>query len=283
MVKLLGKPVVEILNERNRARIRRFNLENGRPPRLTVVLVGQDPASVIYVRKKGEAAASLGIESETVALAASSTPEQVRLQVERLNRDPNVDGILIQRPLPPTFAEEEVVFWVSPEKDVDAFHPVNAGKLILGLPSLKPCTPSGIIALLDYYGIHPEGKLACVVGRSSIVGKPMAALLLQANATVLHCHSKTVDLKALTSQAEILVIAAGKPGLVDASFVRPGAVVVDVGIHRDSSGRVVGDVLYSEVSTKASAITPVPGGVGPVTIALLLENTLTAAENRMRK
>jgi methylenetetrahydrofolate dehydrogenase (NADP+)/methenyltetrahydrofolate cyclohydrolase len=252
----------------------------GRPPKLSVVLVGQDPASVIYTTKKGEAAAQAGMAHETITFPASATPAEVKSAVDRLNRDDSVDGILIQRPLPKSFREEEVLYWVSPEKDVDAFHPENLGRMVLGLPCFRPCTPAGVMEILKFNQIDPAGKLACVVGRSSIVGKPMAALLLQANATVIQAHSRTPDLASLTRQADLLVVAAGKAALIGAEHVKPGSVVIDVGIHRTSEGKVVGDVRFDEVAAKVSAITPVPGGVGPTTIALLLQNTVLAAERR---
>ncbi|MCM2277965.1 MAG: bifunctional 5,10-methylenetetrahydrofolate dehydrogenase/5,10-methenyltetrahydrofolate cyclohydrolase [Oligoflexia bacterium] len=280
MLQLQAKPVVEEIQSKTAEKTKAFTAKHGRKPKLTVVLVGENPASVIYTRKKGETAMKLGMESEIIAFPWSATPEQVRATIDRLNGDANVDGILIQRPLPPSFKEEEVLYWVSPEKDVDAFHPINAGRLMLGLPSFQPCTPAGVMEILRHYKINPSGKLACVIGRSSIVGKPMAALLLQANATVLHTHSKTPDLKAICRQADLVVAAIGKPEAIDASYIKEGAVVIDVGINRTESGKVVGDVAYDDVAQKCSAITPVPGGVGPMTIAILLQNTIWAAEQR---
>jgi methylenetetrahydrofolate dehydrogenase (NADP+)/methenyltetrahydrofolate cyclohydrolase len=191
-----------------------------------------------------------------------------------------VDGILIQRPLHKCFKESEVLYWITPSKDVDAFHPIHAGELFLGLPTFQPCTPAGIMELLTYYKIPIRGQVACVIGRSSIVGKPMAALLLQADATVIQCHRKTSDLKALTRQAGILIVAAGRPGLIDSTFVRPGSVVVDVGIHRTNDGKIIGDVNFESVAPIASALTPVPGGVGPMTLSILMRNTIQAAEIR---
>ncbi|HLD99241.1 MAG TPA: bifunctional 5,10-methylenetetrahydrofolate dehydrogenase/5,10-methenyltetrahydrofolate cyclohydrolase [Bdellovibrionota bacterium] len=280
MITLAAKPVTESIKNSVRERAENFRRAHGRKPKLVVIIVGQDPASVIYTTKKRETAIAVGMESETLAFPSSAEPKEVESAIEKLNADPTVDGILIQRPLPRNFKEEEVLFWVAPDKDVDAFHPLNTGKLSLGLPCFAPCTPAGVMEILKHYQINPSGKLACVIGRSSIVGKPMAALLLQANATVLHCHSKTPDLRRIASQADILVVAAGKPGLIDASYVREGAVVVDVGIHRNSAGKVVGDVLFEQVAPKTSAITPVPGGVGPMTIAVLLQNTMLSAEVR---
>ncbi len=280
MIKLLAKPVAESLQNQVRNRIRVFKDKFGRTPKLAVVLVGNDPASVIYTRKKGETAIALGLDHETLTLAAAATPGEVRTLIHKLNMDATVDGILIQRPLPVGFREEDVLYWVSPEKDVDAFHPTNAGRLFLGLPAFRPCTPSGVMELLKFYQIDPSGKLACVIGRSSIVGKPMAALLLQANATVIQCHSRTPNIRDLTKQADILIVAAGKMGLVDETYIKEGAVVIDVGVHRNAEGKTVGDVIFDRAATKASAITPVPGGVGPMTISILMQNTILAAELR---
>ncbi len=280
MIPLQAKPVVDELQKSIRQRIDAFKSKSGRTPKLSVIIVGENPASVIYTRKKGETAISLGMESEIVRLPESSTPEEVKAVVSRLNADPKVDGILIQRPLPSSFVEEEVVYWVAPEKDVDAFHPETTGRLVLGLPCFRPCTPAGIMEILTHYKIDPSGKIACVIGRSSIVGKPMAALLLQANATVLQCHSKTPDLRKLAREADILVVALGRAEMIDASYVRPGAVVIDVGINRKADGKIVGDCNYNDVAKVASMVTPVPGGVGPMTIAILLQNTIWAAEQR---
>ncbi len=280
MILLSAKPVTEALSIKTRARVDAFRAKHGRAPKLVVVLVGEDPASVIYTTHKGKAATAAGMEHETVKLAATSSAADVRAVVKKLDADPNVDGILIQRPLPPSFREEEVVYWISPAKDVDAFHPENTGKLSLGLPCLQPCTPSGIVAMLDHYKIHLRGKLACVIGRSSIVGKPMAALLLRRDMTILHCHSKTPNLAAISSQADVVVAAIGKAELIGPEHIKEGAVVVDVGMNRLATGKLVGDVAFDAVSGKASAITPVPGGVGPMTIAWLLQNTVQAAEMR---
>jgi methylenetetrahydrofolate dehydrogenase (NADP+)/methenyltetrahydrofolate cyclohydrolase len=280
MQTLAAKPVAEALQRRTLERVQRIKQLQKRAPRLAVVIVGEDPASQIYVRKKGEMAVALGMEHETIALPKSSTPEEVRGIVQSLNENPAVDGILIQRPLPPSFREEEVVYWVAPEKDVDAFHPENAGRMLLGLPCFQPCTPAGIMEMLKFYGVDPSGKTACVIGRSSIVGKPMAILLTQANATVFHCHSRTPDLPSIASQADILVAAIGKAELIDARYVKQGAVVIDVGMNRRADGKVVGDCDWQQIVTRASMATPVPGGVGPMTIQLLMQNTAWAAERR---
>jgi methylenetetrahydrofolate dehydrogenase (NADP+)/methenyltetrahydrofolate cyclohydrolase len=280
MIALYAQPVVEAIQADLRNRVSHFKKESGRAPRLAVIIVGENPASVIYTRKKGETAIAIGMESEVIRLSATSSPSDVRTVVERLNADPKTDGILIQRPLPSSFNEEEVVYWVHPEKDVDAFHPENTGRLVLGLPCFRPCTPAGIMEILQHYKIDPAGKVACVIGRSSIVGKPMCALLLQANATVIQCHSKTPKMRELTQLADILVVALGKAQMIDHSYVKPGAIVIDVGINRNEKGKVVGDVNYDDISKRAAMTTPVPGGVGPMTISVLLQNTMTAAERR---
>jgi methylenetetrahydrofolate dehydrogenase (NADP+)/methenyltetrahydrofolate cyclohydrolase len=283
---LLAKPVAESLREKIKHRVTAFKQKHGRAPKLSVVLVGDDPASVIYTTRKGEAAHAAGMEHETVNFPATASPAEVHAAIQRLNADPRVDGILIQRPgggLPKGFKEEDVLYWVAPEKDVDAFHPENLGRLALGLPTFAPCTPAGVMEILKHYGISPSGKLACVIGRSSIVGKPMSMLLLQANATVLQTHSKTPDLPSIARQADIVVAAIGKPEFIDSSYLKPGAVVIDVGINRRADGKVVGDANFADCSTRASAITPVPGGVGPMTITILLQNTVLAAENRADK
>ena len=275
---LLAKPVAEKIQAEVKLRAQKFFAKTSRKPHLAVVLVGNDPASAIYTRKKGETALTLGMDHQTLTFPATATPQEVHAAVEKLNQDPRVDGILIQRPLPQSFREEEVLYWVKPEKDVDAFHPENTGRLQLGLPCFQPCTPAGVVEILKHYQIPLAGRTACVIGRSSIVGKPMAALLLQENMTVLHCHSKTPDARVFSKQADVLVVAAGKMGLVDESYIKEGSVVIDVGIHRNAEGKVVGDVLFEKVAPHASAITPVPGGVGPMTIAVLLKNTIQAAE-----
>lgn len=279
---LSSKPVIEKMEVALRERIQKFHARAKRFPKLSVILVGGDPASVIYTTNKGNRAVSLGMEHESIHLPGTASAQEVLKEVRRLNQDRSVDGILIQRPLPTSggFREEEVVYWVSPEKDVDAFHPENAGRLALGLPCFLPCTPAGVMKILDHYDISVAGKTACVIGRSSIVGKPMAALLLRANATVIQAHSQTLDLVSMTRQADILVVAAGKIGLIGREHIKPGAVVVDVGIHRNDEGKIVGDVRAHEMPDVASAFTPVPGGVGPMTIAVLMKNTVLAAEKR---
>ncbi|MBL7715952.1 MAG: bifunctional 5,10-methylenetetrahydrofolate dehydrogenase/5,10-methenyltetrahydrofolate cyclohydrolase [Bdellovibrionales bacterium] len=283
MLLLSAKPVVEKLNHEVFLRVKEVTKKLGRAPKLSVILVGNDPASQIYTSKKGEAAVKLGMLHESHHLPASVTPQEVKKLVDRLNEDPTVDGILIQRPLPKSFIEEEVVYWVDPSKDVDAFHPENAGRLVLGLPCFRPCTPHGVMEILDHYGLSVSGKTACVIGRSSIVGKPLGSLLLQRDATVFQCHSKSPDLKKIAASCDFLFVAVGRMGLVGQDYIKKGAVVVDVGIHRNAQGKVVGDVLFDEVKDIAQAITPVPGGVGPMTIAVLMQNTVWSAEKRAVK
>ena len=280
MQKLSAKSVTDALEPKLRERIAQVKAKQGRVPKLAVIIVGEDPASVIYTTQKGKRATELGMEHVTHTLPVSTAPREVKELVQKLNEDATIDGILIQRPLPPSFREEDVLYWVSPDKDVDAFHPINTGRLSLGLPCFKPCTPLGIMRMLAHYGVDPSGKIACVIGRSAIVGKPVAALLLQANATVIQAHSKTPNLIELARQADILVVAAGRPRLIDERYFKAGAVVIDVGVHRNAQGQVVGDVAYDPGATLASAISPVPGGVGPMTIAMLMENTVWSAEQR---
>ncbi|MFZ5805128.1 MAG: bifunctional methylenetetrahydrofolate dehydrogenase/methenyltetrahydrofolate cyclohydrolase FolD [Acidobacteriota bacterium] len=298
---MAGKPVAELIRQRLRREIEELR-ERGIVPSLHAILVGNDPASGVYVRAKAKACQELGLSAETHHLPADTAPEALSELIAALNRNPQVDGILLQLPLPPHLPTARFLSEIAPEKDVDGFHPENVGLLWQGRPRFVPCTPAGIMELLRFYGVGLSGKRAVVVGRSDIVGKPMAALLLAANATVTIAHSKTADLPAVCREAEVLVVAAGKPALVGAAHVRPGAVVVDVGVNRvedralvarlfpgdqDRQGELskkgytlVGDVAYSEVVEKASAITPVPGGVGPLTIAQLLANTLRAARLR---
>ena len=245
---------------------------------LAVILVGDDPASHTYVRNKEKACAEAGIRSKTYRLPADTTEQTLLALVEALNADKAVNGILCQLPLPKGLNEASVIAAVSPEKDVDAFHAVNVGRIMLGDYAFLPCTPAGIVELLDYYRIDPAGKRCVVIGRSNIVGKPMAMLLLHRDATVTVCHSKTEDLAAITKTADILVAAVGKPRFVTADMVKPGAVVIDVGMDRDENGKLCGDVDFAAVEPKAACITPVPGGVGPMTIATLLKNTVTAAK-----
>jgi methylenetetrahydrofolate dehydrogenase (NADP+)/methenyltetrahydrofolate cyclohydrolase len=249
-------------------------------PGLAVVLVGDDPGSQVYVRNKARACEQAGVHSEVHALAAGTSQAQLVALVRRLGADPRIDGVLVQLPLPPGLDNRAVIEAIAPAKDVDGFHYQNLGALVAGDPAFRPCTPTGVMKLLEHEGVPLEGARACVVGRSTIVGKPMALMLLEAGATVTVAHSKTRDLAAVTREADVLVVAAGRPGLVTAPMVKPGAVVVDVGINRAAGGGLAGDVDFAGVREVAGAITPVPGGVGPMTIAMLIANTVRAAERR---
>ena len=248
----------------------------GIEPCLAVILVGNDPASRVYVNNKKKACAFCGIRSLEYALPEETTQEELLDLIDKLNRDPAVNGILCQLPVPKQISEKEVIAKINPKKDVDCFHNENVGRLWTDSYRILPCTPAGVIALLDHYGIDPEGKHCVIVGRSNIVGKPMAALMLARNATVTVCHSRTADLKAQCLQADILVAAVGKAKFITADMVKEGAVVLDVGINRNDDGKLCGDVDFDNVKDKASWITPVPGGCGPMTIAVLMQNTLTA-------
>lgn len=249
---------------------------SGRPG-LAVIIVGEDPASRIYVDHKKKDCAECGIYSEEYALPAETPQDQLLDLISSLNSRADIDGILVQLPLPKGFDEKQVLEAIDPNKDVDCFHPYNVGKLMIGEPLFLPCTPAGVMRMLEEYGIDPRGKHAVVVGRSNIVGKPQAMLLLHRHATVTVCHSRTPDLAAETMKADILVAAAGKRGLIRGDMVKPGAAVIDVAMNRGEDGKLCGDVVYNEVVQVASYITPVPGGVGPMTRVMLLENTLRAA------
>ncbi len=254
-----------------------FVATHGYAPGLAVVIVGEDPASQVYVRNKARACEEVGFYSEVHRLPAETRQEELNALVDRLNADGKIHGILVQLPLPKHLDETEVLLRIDPEKDVDAFHPYNVGKIMIGDYDFLPCTPAGVMALLERSGIDPAGKRCVVIGRSNIVGKPMAMLLLHANGTVTVCHSRTKDLAAVCREADILVVAIGRADFVGADMVKPGAVVIDVGMNRRADGKLTGDVNFAEVEPIASAITPVPGGVGPMTITMLLKNTLTAA------
>lgn len=246
-------------------------------PGLAVIIVGEDPASRVYVRNKHRACAEVGFYSEVHELAADATEEQVLGLIDRLNASDKIHGILVQLPLPRHLDEQKILLRIKPEKDVDAFHPYNVGKIMIGDYCVLPCTPAGVMQLLSRSGVSAAGKHCVVIGRSNIVGKPMAMLLLHDNGTVTVCHSRTPDLRQQTLQADILVSAVGRAGFVTADMVKPGAVVIDVGINRNAQGALCGDVDFDAVCEVASMITPVPGGVGPMTITMLLQNTLTAA------
>lgn len=250
----------------------------GVTPGLAVVIVGDDPASRTYVNNKKKACAETGIHSEEYALPATTSQEELMHLINELNAKKEINGILVQSPLPKGLDEKAVVDAILPEKDVDAFHPSNVGRIMIGNFHYLPCTPAGIIELIHSQNIEIQGKNCVVIGRSNIVGKPMAMLLLHNNGTVTICHSKTKNLKEVCQQADILVAAVGKPKFVTADMVKPGAVVIDVGMDRDENGKLCGDVDFAEVEKVAGYITPVPGGVGPMTIAMLLRNTLTAAK-----
>lgn len=255
----------------------------GVEPCLAVIIVGDDFASRTYVNNKKKSCAEVGIKSLEYALPAETTQEELLALVEKLNADESVNGILCQLPIPKHIDEKVILNAISPEKDVDAFHPVNAGHIMIGDGVLKPCTPAGIMEMLKYEGIDVAGKNCIVIGRSNIVGKPMAMLLLQASGTVTVCHSKTQNLAEITRNADILVAAVGKAKFVTADMVKDGAVVIDVGMNRDENGKRCGDVDFEAVKEKASHITPVPGGVGLMTVAVLMQNTLVAAKNQKLK
>lgn len=249
-------------------------------PVLAVVLVGGDPASSVYVRNKRRACEEAGIESRSWELPETTTQGELLALVDRLNTDPDVDGILVQLPLPAAIDADTVIARIDPGKDVDGFHPVNMGKLVLRLPGLRPCTPRGVMTLLGHAGVDPAGMNAVVLGQSNIVGRPMALELLNARATVTVCHSRTRELEERVREADLVVAAVGRPGMVRGHWLKEGAVVVDVGINRLPDGTLGGDVAFEEARERASWITPVPGGIGPMTVATLLENTLEAAQQR---
>lgn len=252
--------------------------EKGIVPGLAVVIVGDDPASRIYVNNKKKACAEVGFYSEEYALPAETSQEELLELIDRLNIKKDINGILVQLPLPKHIDENKVIEAISPLKDVDAFHAVNVGKIMQGNYNFLPCTPAGVMEMLSYENIEISGKNCVVIGRSNIVGKPMAMLLLHQNGTVTICHSRTKNLKEICASADILVAAVGRPKFVTGDMVKDGAVVIDVGINRDENGKLCGDVDFDSVESKASYITPVPGGVGPMTIAMLMKNTLTAAK-----
>ena len=280
MAKILdGKAVSAHVREQVKAEVEALQ-KQGISVGLAVIIVGDDPASRTYVNNKKKACAAAGIRSEEYALPAETTQEELLALVETLNKKPDVNGILCQLPLPAHLDEKAVIAAIAPEKDVDAFHAVNVGHIMIGDYAFLPCTPAGIMEMLRYYDIDIAGKNCVVIGRSNIVGKPMAMLLLQQNGTVTICHSKTRDLAAHTRNADILVAAVGIPHFVTADMVKAGAVVIDVGMDRDENGKLCGDVDFGTVEPKASYITPVPGGVGPMTIATLLKNTVTAAKQQ---
>ncbi len=279
-----GKALAAELRAALAERVAGFVAAHGRSPQLVVVLASADPASAVYVRMKQKAAAEVGIRSARHDLPIDAAPGALLELVAQLNADPDVDGILVQLPLPPQHDERALLEAIDPGKDVDGFHPLTAGRLARGDEDvLLPCTPHGVIKLIERAGTRIAGKRAVVLGRSSIVGRPVAEMLLNRHATVTICHSRTRDLADRVAEAEILVAAIGKPHFVKGAWIRPGATVIDVGTNRTEDGRLVGDVAFHAAAERAAAITPVPGGVGPMTITCLLENTLRAAERRIAR
>jgi methylenetetrahydrofolate dehydrogenase (NADP+)/methenyltetrahydrofolate cyclohydrolase len=271
-----GRAVAARLREQVKVQAAAFAHEHGRPPGLATIMVGDDPASAVYVAGKHKASAEAGIASFDHRLPADASREEVAALIERLNADPECSGMIVQLPVPEHLDGVELTGLVDPDKDVDGLTPISAGRLALGLPGLRPCTPSGVMDLLAEAGAELTGAEAVVIGRSNLFGKPMAQMLIGASATVTVCHSRTRDLPEVTRRADVLIAAVGRAEMVKADWVKPGAIVVDVGMNRLASG-LVGDVAYAEVAEVASAITPVPGGVGPMTIAGLLRNTVEAA------
>lgn len=278
-----GRAVARGIQKEIKEEIEGLKRRWGLVPGLGVVLVGDDPASHLYVKNKEKACREVGIQSKEHFLPASVSEKELLSVVQSLNRDKEIHGILVQLPLPAHIRAERILEAVSPQKDIDGFHPYNQGLLLLGGEGFKPCTPLGIMKLLDSIGCDPKGKNAVVVGRSNIVGKPTALLLLARHATVTLCHSRTADLRGEVGRGDILVVAIGKAGLVRGEWIKPGAVVIDVGVNRLPNGRLVGDVEFESAKERASWISPVPGGVGPMTICMLLHNTLRAAKESLQR
>ncbi|MBQ7639661.1 MAG: bifunctional methylenetetrahydrofolate dehydrogenase/methenyltetrahydrofolate cyclohydrolase FolD [Bacteroidales bacterium] len=278
-----GKRISDNLKEEMKAQVVALERQYGRRPGLAVIIVGENPASQVYVRNKVRAAEFVGLRSVQVTLPESTPEADLLAQIRRLNEDPAIDGVLVQLPLPAHINEEKVIDTIALEKDVDGFHPGNVGALWLGKPCTLPCTPKGCLHLIQTTGIELRGALAVVIGRSNIVGKPMAKLLLDQHATVIMAHSRTRNLGELTRQADIIVAAVGKRNLVTADMVKPGAVVIDVGMNRDDEGHLCGDVDFAGVKEVAGFVTPVPGGVGPMTITMLIQNTLDSFIKRESK
>lgn len=277
-----GKVIAKEKREQMKERV--IDLKaNGMTPGLVVVLIGEDPASMSYVRGKERACEEVGIKSTIIRKPTTFSEEALLNLIARLNQDNEVDGILVQLPLPNHISETKVIEAISPEKDVDGFHPITIGRMMTGQDTFLPCTPNGIIEMVKSIGVPIEGQHVVVVGRSNIVGKPVGQLFLRENATVTYCHSRTKDLHSITRQADILIVAVGRARFLDKSGVKEGAIVIDVGVNRNAEGKLVGDVDFDEVKEVASYITPVPGGVGPMTITMLLENTIKSATNRLKK
>lgn len=283
MILLDGKATAEVLKAEVRTRVDTFSKRWRRAPCLTTLLVGDDPASQVYIRNKIKACQDVGIHSCHESLSATLSEQSLLTHLEQLNADPLVDGILVQMPVPPQINAQKIIGSLNPQKDVDGFHPENVGAMFSGFPRLSPCTPAGVMEMLRRHEIEVEGREALVIGRSNIVGKPMAAMLINAGATVTVAHRRTHDLQRHLKHADLVVVAIGKPNFIQAEWLMPGAVVVDVGINRLADGRLCGDVDFENAKKVVAAITPVPGGVGPMTIAMLLKNTIQAAEARMEK
>lgn len=280
MILLDGKAVAAVRREALKSRVELFKKATGRSPHLSVILVGTDPASQVYVRNKEKSCHKTGIDSKVHNLPTETTQEHLNQWIERLNADPQVDGILVQLPLPKHLSVEPILKNILPQKDADGLTYMSAGFLMAGKAVVKPCTPAGIMHILEHYKINVQGMNAVVVGRSQIVGKPMMLLLNDANATVTLCHSKTRDLRSHTSQADLVVVAAGQKHLLGKEDFKKGSIIIDVGMHGTGGGSLCGDVRFEELTDVAAAITPVPGGVGPMTITTLLENTVLLAELR---
>ncbi len=278
-----GKAVAREIQKQTKEEIDGLRRRWGLVPGLGVVLVGDDPGSHLYVKNKEKACREVGIRSKEHLLSASVSEKELLAVIQNLNRDKEIHGILVQLPLPAHIRSDKILEAVSPKKDIDGFHPVNQGLLLLGGEGFKPCTPMGIMKLLESIGCDPKGKNAVVVGRSNIVGKPTALMLLARHATVTMCHSRTADLREEVGRGDIVVVAIGKAGLVRGEWIKPGAVVIDVGVNRLPSGKLVGDVEFESAKERASWISPVPGGVGPMTICMLLYNTLRAAKESLQR
>ena len=281
--KIDGKEVSLFIKDKIKSQTDKLKNETGSVPGLAVILVGDDSASHVYVRNKKLACEYCGFYSESYELPENTSQQQLLELIDSLNKNKNIDGILVQMPLPRHIDEDTVINAILPQKDVDSFNPANVGRIMLGEYSFLPCTPAGVMELLKYYNIDVSGKECVVIGRSNIVGKPMAMLLLHENATVTVCHSKTKKLADVTRRADILICAVGRPMFVTADMVKDGAVVIDVGINRKPDGKLCGDVDFENVEKKASFITPVPGGVGPMTISMLMQNTLTSYKLKVKR
>ncbi len=271
-----GKEVAAQLRNEMRLEVKQLKKE-GIIPHLSVILIGNDPASKSYVRGKEKAAKEIGINSEVIYMDETTTEEVLLKKIKELNETPSIHGILVQLPLPNHIDEQRVIASIDPSKDVDGFHPLNVGKMVLNQDTFLPCTPHGILKMLQVKEIELQGAHAVIIGRSNIVGKPMGQLLLNEHATVTYCHSRTKNLKEITTQADILIVAVGQAHIIDGSYIKEGATVIDVGVNRIEDGSLTGDVDFASAKEKASYITPVPGGVGPMTITMLLENTIRAA------